>query len=119
MMSSESPQYAALLFILTIYENDDLEETLTLTGESFGNILKAYHTNKSVQRHVLNLRLNDVAVEPVTGGFSPRSEYKKSASVGVKITGYFDNNKIIDLKTINMVKSRGDWKIIGVTNTVP
>jgi len=83
MMSSETPQYAAIVFMLTIYENSTLDETLTLTNKKFGARLKAYHTNKSVQRHILNLRLNDVEVEPVSGGFTPRTEFSKSASVDV------------------------------------
>lgn len=119
MMSEESPQYAAIVFLLTIYENDNLNETLSMTSPSFGRTIKAYHTNKSVQRHVLNLRLDNVEVEPMSGGFSPRSEFTKSSTVDLKITGYFNNEKIIDLRTIEMNRKGGDWKITGVRNTVP
>jgi len=119
MMSDETPQYAAIVFMLTIYENEDLRETLTMTDERFGRTIQAYQTNKSVQRHVLNLRLNDVTVEPVSGGFAPITKYRKKATVDLKIIGTFDNDKIVDLKTVSMVKKSGDWLITGVSNTVP
>ncbi|GBL02827.1 hypothetical protein [Glaciecola sp. KUL10] len=119
MMSEESPQYAAIVFLLTIYENENLDETISMTSQSFGRTIKAYHTNKSVQRHLLNLRLDKVEIEPMSGGFSPRNEFTKKSTVDLKITGYFNNEKIIDLRTIEMVKKGGDWQIIGVRNTVP
>lgn len=119
MMSEETPQYAAIVFLLTIYENDNLDETISMTSPSFGRTLRAYHTNKSVQRHVLNLRLDNVEIEPMSGGFSPRNEFTKTSSVDLKITGYFNNDKVIDLRTIEMIKKGGDWQIVGVRNTVP
>lgn len=119
MMSEESPQYAAIVFMLSIYENENLNETISMASPSFRRTIKAYQTNKSVQRHILNLRLDRVEVEPMSGGFSPRNEFTKSSTVDLKITGYFNNEKIIDLRTVEMVKKSGDWQIIGVKNTVP
>ena len=119
MMSDETPQYAALVFIMVIYEDDNLDDAIKISTDKFGRLLKSYHTNSGVQRHVLNLRLTEMTVEPVSGGFQGMTEFKKEATVDVKITGTYNHNKIVDLKTISMVKESGDWKISGVSNTIP
>jgi hypothetical protein len=119
MMSDETPQYAALVFIMVIYEDENLDSALKMSTDKFARLLKSYHTNKGVQRHILNLRLSEMTVEPVAGGFQDITEFKKQATVVVKIIGTYNHKKITELKTISMVKESGDWKISGVLNTVP
>lgn len=117
MMSDETPQYAALVFIMAIYEDKNLDAAIAVSSDKFARLLKSYHTNSSVQRHVLNLRLSEMTVEPVSGGFEGITEFKKEATVDVKIIGTYNNKKIIQLKTISMIRESGDWKIVGVSNT--
>jgi hypothetical protein len=119
MMSDDTPQYAALAFILAVYEDKNLDNAIAISSEKFGRLLKSYHTNSAVQRHILNLRLTEMTVEPVSGGFQGFTEFKKEATVDVKIIGMYNHKRIIQLKTIAMIKESGDWKIIGISNTGP
>jgi len=119
MMSDETPQYAALVFIMVVYEDDNLDDAIKISTDKFARLLKSYHTNSGVQRHVLNLRLTEMTVEPVSGGFQGMSEFKKEATVDVKITGTYNHKKIVDLKTVSMVRESGNWKISGVSSTIP
>lgn len=119
MMSDETPQYAALVFIMAIYEDENLDSAIKMSTDKFARLLKSYHTNSGVQRHILNLRLSEMTVEPVSGGFEGITEYKKQATVDVKISGTYNYKKITELKTISMVKESGDWKITGVSATIP
>ena len=119
MMSEETPQYAALVFIMAIYEDDNLDDALKLSTDKFAGLLESYHTNNGVQRHILNLRLTEITVKPVSGGFESMTEFKKEARVDVKIIGTYNNRKITELKTISMIRQSGDWKVVGVSNTVP
>jgi hypothetical protein len=119
MMSDETPQYAALVFIMAIYEDENLDSAIKMSTDKFARLLKSYHTNSGVQRHILNLRLSEMTVEPVSGGFEGITEYKKQATVDVKIIGTYNYKKITELKTISMVKESGDWKITGVSATIP
>jgi hypothetical protein len=118
MMSDETPQYAALVFIMAVYEEKTLDEAVNLSTDKFARLLRSYHTNSGVQRHVLNLRLSEMTVEPVSGGFQGITDFKKEATVDVKITGSYNNKRIIDLKTVLMVRESGDWKISGVEDTI-
>jgi hypothetical protein len=118
MMSDETPQYAALVFIMAIYEEKTLDEAVKISTDKFARLLRSYHTNSGVQRHVLNLRLSEMIVEPVSGGFQGITDFKKEATVDVKISGSYNNKRIIELKTVYMVRESGDWKISGVEDTI-
>lgn len=59
-----------------------------------------------------------MTVEPVSGGFQGITDFKKEATVDVKISGSYNNKRIIELKTVYMVRESGDWKISGVEDTI-
>lgn len=119
MMSSDTPQYNAVLFLRAVYNEEDLTKVIELSTERYGRILKGYHTNRSVQRQVFNLRLDDMVTEPVSGGSLLFNERLESAEIEMKITGSYNGEKIYELKTLSMVKVKGDWKVKDVNNTIP
>lgn len=119
MMSDDTPQYNAVLFLRAIYNEQDLTKAVSLSTERYGRILKGYHTNRNVQRQVFNLRLDTMETEPVSGGSLLFSERLETAEIEMKITGEYDGDTIYELKTLSMVKIKGDWKVKDVNNTVP
>lgn len=119
MMGSDTPQYTAVLFMRAIYNESTLDKAINLSTKRYGRILKGYHTNKSVQRQVFSLRLDSMATEPVSGGSLLFSERLEKAEIEMKITGEYNGDKIVELKTLSMVKESGEWKVKGVSNTVP
>lgn len=120
LLSKETPQYNAVLFVRSIYLEPNLDKAVELSTERFGRILRGYHTNKNVQRQLLNLRLDDVTeTEPVTGGAQLFTERKEQATIEVKIIGNYNGKKHIELKTLSMVNIKGDWRVNKVSNTVP
>ena len=119
MMSSDTPQYTAILFLRAVYNDKNLDRVVKLCTERYGRILKGYHTNANVQRQVFNLRLDTMEAEPISGGTLLFTELQESADIQVKIVGYRGTDKVIDLKTLSMVKISGDWKVKKVSNTIP
>ncbi|MFC3120260.1 hypothetical protein [Agaribacter flavus] len=119
MMGEETPQYAAIMFMNAVYTEDTLDKAVKLSTERFGKVLSAYYTPKTVQRQVFNLRLDEMEAEPVSGGALLLSEAQDEAEIEVKIIGYYQNNKVTELKTLSMIKVKGNWKVAKVRNTVP
>lgn len=119
MMSSDTPQYTAILFLRAVYNDKNLDRTVSLSTERFGRILKGHYTNSNVQRQVFNLRLDTMKAEPVSGGSLLFSELQEEAEIEIKIVGHRGNDKIFELKTLSMVKINGDWKVTEVRSTVP
>jgi hypothetical protein len=119
MMGSDTPQYTAVLFLRAVYNEKKLDKALSLSTERYGRILKGYHTNKSVQRQVFNLRLDTMESEPVSGGSLLVNDSMSKAEIEMKITGQYNGDTIFELKTLSMVKIKGEWKVKRVSNTVP
>lgn len=119
MMSTDTPQHTAVVFIRAIYNEPDLERAIEMSDERFGRILQNHHTNKNVQRHMLNLRLDNMSVDPVSGGTLILSDVQKEAAIEVKIVGNFKGREIIDLKTLSMVRESGSWVVVDIYNTIP
>jgi hypothetical protein len=114
MMGSDTPQYNAVLFLRAVYNEDKLDTAVSLSTARYGRILKGYHTNKTLQRQAFSLRLDRMVAEPVPGGSLLFNERLKKASIEMKITGQYNNDKVFELKTVSMVKVGGDWKVEAV-----
>ncbi|WP_395343572.1 hypothetical protein PN836_003655 [Ningiella sp. W23] len=119
MMSTDTPQYSAVVFMQALYRDDNLNRVVELSTERFARIVKGHHTNKNVQRHLLNLRLDEMTVDPVSGGSLIMSEFNEDAQIEVKIVGQFNGEQLVDLKTLHMQRRSGKWFVNDITNTIP
>ncbi len=119
MMSTDTPQYTAIVFMRAIYQDKNLDAAIELSDERFARILKNHHTNKNVQRHMLNLRLDEMTVDPVSGGTLILSDVQKEADIEVKIVGKFEGEQVVDLKTLSMIRDGGKWLVVDIKNTIP
>jgi len=119
MMSNGTPQYTAILFMRSIYNDKNLERALALSDARFARIMQSHHTNRNVQRHLLNLRLDNIEVEPVSGGTLITNDSQKEANIEVKIEGEYNGNKVVDLRTISMDRKSGKWLVVDIKNTTP
>ncbi len=119
MMGEDTPQYAAVIFMRAVYNDQNLDRAIGMSTERFGRILKGFYTNKNVQRQVFNLRLDKMTAEPVSGGTLLFTELQESANIEMKIIGQYNGKKIVELKTLEMVNLKGDWKVKNVSNTIP
>lgn len=119
MMSTDTPQHTAVVFMNAIYHDENLDKALSMADERFARIMKNHHTNKNVQRHIMNLRLNNMVVDPVAGGTLILSDVQKEADIEVKLEGDFEGDQVVDLKTISMVRESGKWLVVDVKSTIP
>jgi hypothetical protein len=119
MMNESSPQYTAVMFIRAIYNQETLDEAVRMADERFARLMLNQHTNNNVQRHILNLRLDTMTVEPLSGGTLLSTEKQVDADITVKIIGRFDHEQIVDLKTISMIQQSGEWLVTDIKDTLP
>lgn len=111
MLDDNTPQYAAVRFMQSIYEENSIDVAISLSTERMARVLQRYHTNRNVQRHVLNLMFDEVEVSPEGSGGVGRMEFAKKATLVLFFSGYYHDDKIDDLRTIEMVRVDGDWKV--------
>lgn len=67
MMDENTPEYTALRFAQSIYDDPDISVALTLSTDRMQRILQNYRTNRNVQRHVMNLKYDAVEIKPDGG----------------------------------------------------
>jgi hypothetical protein len=111
MLDDGTPQYTAVRFMQSIYEDRNIDNALALSSEKLARVMKRYHTNRNVQRHVLNLMYDTVEVSPEGGDSVGRSEFAKEATVILFFSGHYNEDKIDEIRTVEMIKVDGEWRV--------
>ncbi|RDV27591.1 hypothetical protein DXV75_04725 [Alteromonas aestuariivivens] len=111
MLDESTPEYTAVRFMRSIYHEDSVDVAISLSTESMARVLKNYHTNRNVQRHVMNLTFDSVEITPEGGSNVGRTEYAQKATITVFFSGMKNEERTEDLRRVDLVKVDGDWKI--------
>ena len=102
------PEYAAMEFFDYIYNDQNLDKVIPLSTPSLGRLIASYHTNRNVQRHVLNLRFDKVKISPHPGS-AGRNEFAKDTKVIIFFEGELDGNIYKDMRIVDMVRIDDKW----------
>lgn len=111
MMDDNTPDFAAVAFFQHIYQDEKLTGALKLSTPRLAKLLKSYHTNRNVQRHVFNLTYDEVVIQPDTGNTVGRNEFAKSAVVTLFFSGTRNDERIEDIRVIEMVREGNTWLV--------
>lgn len=111
MLDENTPEYTAVRFMRSIYLDSNIDVAVSLSSPKLARILRKYHTNRNVQRHLLNLKYDTVTIVPQGGDRVGRSEFAEQATVTLFFSGHYHDDKIEDLRQIDLVRVRGDWKV--------
>ena len=77
MLADSTPEYSAVTFLKSVYEDENLDVAISLSSDRLARILTNYHSNRNVQRHLLNLKYDTVVITPQSGSSVGRSEFSK------------------------------------------
>ncbi len=111
MMTDNTPEYAAMKFFDSIYNEQDIDDALLYCSPRMQRILNSYHTPKNVQRHILSLSFDQVEIKPDSDSSVGRNEYAKEATVVLFLTGTYQGDKVDDLRAVELIRIDGDWKV--------
>lgn len=111
MLDDNTPDYAAVMFMDSVYQDKNIDRALSLSSESMGRMLRKYHTNRNVQRHIINLRYDKVTVTPQGSNRVGRNEFAEKATVTLFFSGTYNDDKIEDLRTVQLIQEDGQWKV--------
>lgn len=110
MLDSNIPEFAAIEFFEHIYHSRDLEGAIKLSTPKLGRLLRSYHTNKGVQKHILNMRFDKVAIQSKSRS-AGRNEFAKEAQVSLFFEGELNGEILKDMRLIELVKIADNWKV--------
>jgi hypothetical protein len=110
MLSSENPEFAAISFFDHIYHGKGLEDAISLSTPKMERLIRSYHTSKSVQKHVLNMRFDKVNIEPSTRS-AGRNEFAKKAKMSLIFKGELHGDIVNDMRVVKLIKDDDGWKV--------
>jgi hypothetical protein len=73
-------------------------------------LIRSYHTNKSVQKHVLNMRFDEVTIKPSTNS-AGRNEFAKKVTISFIFKGELHGDIIKDMRVVKLIRIDKNWKV--------
>jgi hypothetical protein len=114
MLDTNIPEFTAIEFFNQIYHSKNIEGAVKLSTPKMERLLRSYHTNKGVQKHVLNMRFDKVAIQPSTRS-AGRNEFAQDAQISLFFEGELNGEVLKDMRTIELIKDGNDWKVDAVS----
>lgn len=114
MLDSGNPEFAAIEFFEQIYHAKGIEGAIKVSTPKMERLLRSYHTNKGVQKHVLNMRFDKVTIQPRSRS-AGRNEFAKEAEIALFFEGDLDGEILKDMRIVDLVKVGDDWKVDAVS----
>jgi hypothetical protein len=110
MLDDGLPEFTAIEFFEKIYHSKGIEGAIKLSTPKMERLLRSYHTNKGVQKHVLNMRFDKVAIQPSTRS-AGRNEFAEDAQISLFFEGVLDGDVVKDMRVVKLIKVDKDWKV--------
>lgn len=110
MLDSGNPEFTAVEFFDHIYHSKGIEGAIKVSTPKMKRLLRSYHTNKGVQKHVLNMRFDKVTIQPRSRS-AGRNEFAKEAQISIFFEGELDGDIFKDMRNVELLKVGNDWKV--------
>lgn len=111
MMDESTAEYSAIQFLDNLYNTNDVNEVLKYASPKMSRLIRSYRTPSNIQRHVINLRIDEATFEVDSGRNVGLSQYADEANLSVYFIGKLHGEKVEDLRTIYLTKHNGRWKV--------
>ncbi|MFY8272536.1 hypothetical protein AAEU32_00075 [Pseudoalteromonas sp. SSDWG2] len=112
----DSPGYVATQYFYALYNHKDLERATKYASPKLARIMRSYGTASQFARNLVNMQFDEVVIEQDRTEMSIRQQFGDRATINLIFTGYFQGNKVDDMRSVKMVREGGDWII---TEIVP
>ncbi|MFY8327207.1 hypothetical protein [Pseudoalteromonas sp. ZZD1] len=108
---NNTPGESAALYFDTLYNAKDLNKAMTMATPKLARIMKSYGTAKQFARNLVNMQYDEVVIEVDMTNMSLREQYGEKANINLIFTGYFNGDKIDDMRSVKMVRKKGKWYV--------
>ena len=112
-----TPGVTATLFFDALYNKQDLNLATQYATPKMARIMKSYGTANQFARNLVNMQYDEVVIEVDMTNMSLREQYGDKANINLIFTGYFNGKKIDDMRSVKMIRKKGDWYIEKINDT--
>jgi hypothetical protein len=111
MMPDNTPEYTTVKFFESLYNEKDIATVMSYSSPRMSRLVESYRTSNNIQRHVVNLKYDEVKIELDSGDTRGRTEFADAAMVTVFFSGTYGEDKVEDLRTVELVRLNNKWKV--------
>jgi len=108
---TNTPGQSATMYFDTLYNGKDLNKAMTMATPKLARIMKSYGTSKQFARNLVNMQYDEVVIEVDMTNMSLREQYGDKANINLIFTGYFNGNKVDDMRSVKMLRKKGKWYV--------
>ena len=107
----DNPELVAVAFFNAIYNEKNVQKAAQVCSPALARIILHYRSPQAVARHLFNMSYDSVTVTPDSSGVKVREQFKEQASITLYFDGFYQEDRIKDVKRISVIQSDGKWVI--------
>jgi len=108
----DNPELVAVAFFDALYNEKNVQKAASVCDAKLSRLILHYRSPQAVARHLFNMSFDKVEVKPDDSGVKLRKQFKKKATITLYFDGYYQDNRLKDVKRISLVQlDDGQWVI--------
>lgn len=107
----DNPELVTIAFFDAIYNEKNVKKAALVCSPQLSRIILHYRSAKAVGRHLFNMSYDTVKISPDSSGVKVREQFKDAAIITVYFEGYYQDEKIKDVKRVSLIQQNGKWII--------
>lgn len=107
----DNPEVVTIAFFNALYNENNIKKAASVCSPKLARIILHYKSTKAVARHLFNMSYDNVVVKPDDSGVKVREQFKNSAEITVYFDGYYQDNRLKDVKRLSLIQVDNKWVI--------
>lgn len=107
----DNPELVTIAFFNAIYNEKNVDKAALVCSPELARIILHYRSAEAVGRHMFNMSYDSVEIKPDGSGVKVREQFKNAAVITVYFEGFYQENKIKDVKRVSLIQQNDKWVI--------
>jgi len=108
----DNPELVAVAFFDALYNEKNVQKAASVCDPKLARLILHYRSSQAVARHLFNMSYDKVTIKPDDSGVKLRKQFKNKAIITLYFDGYYQENRLKDVKRISLVQlDGGQWVI--------
>ncbi len=107
----DNPEVVAVAFFDALYNEKNVKKAASVCNPKFARLILHYRSPSAVARHLFNMSYDKVEIKPDDSGVKLREQFKGSAVITIYFDGYYQEERLKDVKRLSIIQKGGKWFI--------
>ena len=107
----DNPNEVTIAFFHALYNERDIDKAASVCSPPIAKLLRHYRSVPSIGKYMFNMMYDTVDIKPDDAGVKLREQFKNKAEITVYFDGYYNDDRIKDVKRILLIQEGNRWII--------